>query len=103
MKTAQHTPGPWRNEGATVKAISHGICFKITRADANNYTTEGNEANARLIAAAPDLLAALQEIEDKGKLWSDNPDQMPIGWIAALAELSRNARYAIAKATGGTE
>lgn len=68
---AQHTPGPWRiseqsstiikrdfrfigDEGGELVASAHGMDgsgFYVSCADA--------EANARLIAAAPDLLAAL--------------------------------------------
>ena len=50
----------WIADGATVKAVSHGQWFKVTRADGLRHTAEGNAANARLIAAAPDLLDALE-------------------------------------------
>ena len=55
-------------------------------------TPAGNpsEANARLIAAAPDLLAALKHCT---------------GWVEAYgrSELRREVRAAIAKATGGSD
>lgn len=63
MTTTQHTPhipGPWIREGAKIKAISHGKTFTIGQANGRNILKEGNEANARLIAAAPELLAALK-------------------------------------------
>lgn len=66
MMTTQHTPGPWyidcQNESAVIgyRAI----------VDKNGYTvcdpSPMGEANARLIAAAPTLLAALQSIAEIG-------------------------------------
>jgi hypothetical protein len=55
-----HIPGPWIREGAKIKAISHGKTFTIGQANGRNILNEANEANARLIAAAPELLAALR-------------------------------------------
>ena len=53
------TPGPWKAEGKSIKAISHGTWFTIARVDYKKLTDEGNAANAQLIAAAPELLQAL--------------------------------------------
>jgi hypothetical protein len=48
----QHTPGPWRVSGkATINAGRSWIA---------SVSTSNRDANARLIAAAPDLLAAAQ-------------------------------------------
>ena len=58
MKTT-HTPGPWRVDGLLIKAIDHGKWFGIAKASGTKLTIEGNMANAALIAAAPELLAAL--------------------------------------------
>lgn len=69
--TNQHTPGPWK---ATDDA-KHGCCFgfhvETEERDPNQgqYAKEGiadvlKEADARLIAAAPDLKAALQGLRD---------------------------------------
>jgi hypothetical protein len=52
------------------------------------------EANARLIAAAPDMLAALERIADPSNYGSDG------GWDAASYP-DEIARAAIAKARGG--
>jgi len=71
--TTQHTPGPW---AVTTVGSCHGIHpaasdnerDDICRVAPHNYHPDGwqaakgeAEANARLIAAAPDLLAALRE------------------------------------------
>jgi len=55
----QHTPGPWHTageQGVQIRSEKHQI--------AKVWTMRGNEwkANARLIAAAPDLLEALQHL-----------------------------------------
>jgi hypothetical protein len=63
--TAKHAPGPWRTEE---KPFPDELGFpepcEITDAagDAIAYVW-GEEANARLIATAPELLAALQRVE----------------------------------------
>jgi hypothetical protein len=61
----EHTPGPWKVDevwslimgpnGEEVAAVHSGVSHP-TRANRNTA-----HANARLIAAAPDMLAALQE------------------------------------------
>ena len=54
----EYTPGPWHVTGYHVEARAGAIA---TVCDAGDGDTEG-DANARLIAAAPELLAALQEL-----------------------------------------
>lgn len=50
-----HTPGPWRIAGkGTIRAGDGWIASIHWR---------NREANARLIAAAPDMLKALQQVE----------------------------------------
>jgi hypothetical protein len=65
IASARHTPGPWRFEWPDM----FGDCNILHRADSlavgavvSNMRPEGEVvANARLIAAAPDMLAALKE------------------------------------------
>lgn len=94
MQEAKHTPGPWhinavRCEGDNVFAGNRRIC--------NVYGDIGQDpfkANARLIAAAPELLEALK-LYHRGWTHGDgNIDTMEI-----MAEASEKARAAIAKAT----
>lgn len=67
MKT-QHTPGPWRVNGRSIDATD--VCVAtietIYRAPAGSYYDRAyvaeTEANARLIAAAPELLDALRAV-----------------------------------------
>ena len=69
--SAKHTPGPWRIEGytrliggeVTGHTISHGVNNYRDGPEGYVCTTNGtSEADARLIAAAPDLLEALQYV-----------------------------------------
>lgn len=67
-----HTPGPWEVQGSEVWA-TRAIRFNLTTAGTpliarvcEHKDAEGGfpyEANARLIASAPELLEALQRIE----------------------------------------
>lgn len=66
MKT-QHTPGPWKISKHCSTLVESG---DRSIASAGGYQSVGadahevNEANAKLIAAAPDLLAILRECVD---------------------------------------
>lgn len=81
--TSQHTPGPWRigDAGFTVFGPPKPSALPETIAPVKN------RANARLIAAAPDLLAALEALAALPN--KHRPEEM---WEAA--------RAAIAKARG---
>ena len=51
---SNHTPGPWK--------VNHGSVYTIDdKPITGSFATE-REANARLIAAAPELLEALEDI-----------------------------------------
>ena len=94
----KHTPGPWRftprnnwNEWSkpiVQRGEQGGFCVE-------GLSTEAEDADARLIAAAPELLEALQigyaetmDYIDRNKLGGENNH-----WLVL-------ARAAIAKATG---
>ena len=92
--SAKHTPGPWEHtgQGDIVGKEDNGyglgyvdVCGVYLR------TVRGRtNANARLIAAAPELLEALIELADCGaEAWGEDRPCVRI------------ARDAIAKATGG--
>jgi hypothetical protein len=57
-----HTPGPWVSLGSRgdVKSVCKGFAETMVAKAAGRETTAERAANARLIAAAPDLLAALE-------------------------------------------
>ncbi len=84
---SNHTPAPWHTNG---KSIFSGDYLIITTVNNDVFTQETNEANAVLIAAAPELLEALRELVAYHGSDVDN----------GLDELLTAARTAITKATG---
>ena len=67
--SAPGTPGPWRwsanpSGGARVDAARIGIADVLSRAGVAHPVQESCIANARLIAAAPDLYEALEALLD---------------------------------------
>lgn len=90
---SQYTPGPWEVEGPNstqlrVRAHLRFNVAKIRRLDSLSET----EANARLIAAAPELLSILKEIVD----FIDGEGPASMEW-KAITERCAAARAAIAK------
>lgn len=67
---SKHTQGPWYFDGANIqgKYCGHmnGICKMLFTGDFE--VDEQVKADAKLIAAAPDLLAALKEISFSGRI-----------------------------------
>lgn len=95
MKTA-HTPGPWRADGLLIKAIDHGKWFGIAKAGGSKLTIDGNMANAALIAAAPELLAALEALHDATKYYFRDFERLH----PSISGPVESARAALAKARG---
>lgn len=63
--SANHTPGPWTNHGCYIYRVGTdgkrtGPAIANTRVD-EFVTPEEEQHNARLIAAAPDLLEAIKK------------------------------------------
>ena len=93
----KHTPGPWHIGVRTFHAGRDVYGPKgepVAVADQELTLPEESAANARLIAAAPDLLAALEALvgeADLGEVDLDDDDRAKL----------EQARAAIAKATGG--
>lgn len=95
----KHTPGPWRQDslgGTSIWAEPRGgACIADCEADSFSGRTQSRPldervANARLIAAAPELLAVAQYVVDRAE-WQrwDEKDALLV-----------MVRAAIAKATG---
>lgn len=104
MTANKHTPGPWTvlpeevdRDYIRVRGTQIGMRYKIANVPTptNGVEREAEEtrANARLIAAAPELLEALAELSGlmdsvlMGDYWPDSFTTQP-------------AREAIARATG---
>lgn len=101
-KPANHTPGPWSIVPAH-QAVNSWIVGAVdgdSVADCSPgspfTTSDQATANAKLIAAAPDMLEALQRIERiiDVNLWHQHEK---------IEDAKQIAREAIAKATGGAE
>lgn len=94
----KHTPGPWAKYGGVIRSVV-GNERKV--ADVRVLDDEG-QANAKLIAAAPDLLAAAQQTVDAWAKFIDSFNYVPgIGDKAEDMEFREilKLRAAIAKAT----
>ena len=76
---SEHTPGPWKVVGQSVISDSGIIC------NPPSGPIDELEANARLIAAAPDMLEVLEFVDEDAVM---------------NVKLSRHVALAIAKAKG---
>lgn len=101
---AQHTPGPWT---AQINQCHHAVLSldgsDIALVRASDFDSE---ANARLIAGAPELLAALEPLAREVGKYIDhcramNPAVRHSGQGKELIAIHEAARAAIAKAKGG--
>lgn len=69
MSESKHTPGPWKTKISggerdvfSVKDIHGHVLARVSGYAISAITPEQRRANARLIAAAPDLLEALKKV-----------------------------------------
>ena len=109
--SAKHTPGPW--SWAETSSSMNMPCLTSPSGEICNfgddtqyYPTEGippNEANARLIAAAPELLEAAKLV----LAWYEAEDNHAGTDFYQRIQMCRDSeaavRAAIAKATGGQQ
>lgn len=106
-----HTPGPWKvgavpgNTGKAREILSASRCIAWTAStwddDMGDVVTAEDDANACLIAAAPDMLKALQLADnalDYAQAQVDSERD-----AAALRSWRRDVQRAIAIATGTQE
>lgn len=96
--TATHTPGPWTlgDEDSPLLLSGDGTYVaQVISRDETGALRPSYAADAALIAAAPDLLAALQYALERFECIPEHRDE--IGLYRTGARL---ARAAIAKATG---
>jgi hypothetical protein len=102
--STQHTPGPWKVKAHSTAVLAgrKQICSNVN--SASNLPVNMRDdleiahANARLIAAAPDLLGALQQIKqrlDTCHLHIMNGHEVFDSFYVEMID------KAIAKATGG--
>lgn len=101
---ASPTPGPWHiNEhgsdayvwGPTELRLA-GCIARVNLGETHNVTRAQREANAKLIAAAPDMLQALRTVLARCRMSKDDAESSDI----LRNEIPPLLRAAIAKATG---
>jgi hypothetical protein len=105
MNEAKHTPGPWtaewthRNQHRTLgwhvgqPDTSNTVCV-IEDDRGSDVDADRREADARLIAAAPDMLTSLKLIT----LWMRRASIL--NTVGAVGEILRHGEEAIKKAEG---
>lgn len=91
-----YTPGPWEAHKSGVYAAGEAdICIAKRHPQAGDEWPE----NAALIAAAPDLLAALEQCREYlAQCWSDDPANAPACLAEAVSAISRT--YETGRAAG---
>ncbi len=115
-----HTPGPWKahNQDVTVErelgddgvrfwdVVGEGpwrgaVCTVHSAVHIDGISLDERDANARLIATAPDMLAACESVIPKGVCLTNKniPDDFTVSLDCTMGDL-RNIAAAIAKARG---
>lgn len=79
MSDSKRSPGPWLFDGDSAIVDAHGRDLAYV----GDYDFEKQVANGRLLAAAPDLLAALDEIVA-------NALSLPRSHVAGCVNVDRN-------------
>jgi hypothetical protein len=76
----QHTPGPWWNEQARIRTVAKDETFpagrKLATVHIGPVGSDEAIANANLIAAAPDLVAALRRLMEAVSAPSSNDPEL---------------------------
>lgn len=92
MSALQSTPGPW-HVGDKFVLCAQGVRIADASPWASADTRRSDEeidANARLIAAAPDLYSVVEELEESSNYWSEYC--VPIGIVDRLRDALAKAR-----------
>lgn len=99
MSEPKHTPGPWHVRTEFLESIGVTVSRVHTTADGETLASvyrNNNAADAQLIAAAPDMLAALIAVHEAWKApnYGDTDTTMDL-----LFDAMKSVGAAIAKAT----
>lgn len=99
-----HTPGPWKHH-SVMRQLDDGSTELVAdevRAGNRPVALVAEPDDAQLIAAAPDMLATLRDLDGFLLWWfPDGPDQSK-GLNPDMLTIWKSARNAIAKATEST-
>jgi hypothetical protein len=91
LSETKHTPGPWYQSSAHVPTVHYdevadGAGVLVADCWTSDRAAEERDANARLIAAAPELLEALAEIVNRLGINPMDDDELAAHCRAAIAE-----------------
>lgn len=101
--TTAHTPGPWSVSEWGVTGATGDVLEVVQGFAYDEFDSEpacinvGNDADARLIAAAPDMLTMLKDILNECDLLENNSAAIR---ASSISIIRMYARAAITKATG---
>jgi hypothetical protein len=96
------TPGPWHTGDGKAESIIYspaGYAVGDARTHHGRSSTGEQEANARLIAAAPELFEALEDAEFLLRMLAERPEDLG-AMRDSLKRCGDDARAALAKAKG---
>jgi hypothetical protein len=94
-----HTPGPWEIDGSDIRRQG-GYNIATMRCFGTHALSVAKEANARLIAASPCLLSALERLANAVDAHCRD---ITTAAMIELDDATINARAAIAIAKGGAK
>lgn len=115
MTQSKHTPGPWMPDGPAIEQEdgSEARVVRVRRGDRlpvlalvlhmpGSYRLE-RDANARLIAAAPEMLDGHRAVVELADWWDSEEGEAADPWerVRRLKAVAALSRAAIRKATGG--
>lgn len=94
MSETKHTPGPWITDGGAPDVMTADKKYLIAETYADHCGFEEAQANARLIAAAPELLECArawmdyleQAVAERGDEDEDEPELLKVRAAIARAE-----------------
>ena len=102
-----HTPGPWTYDGTVafsdrpdLPCVVDEYRLVVAQCWDDGHTDDECEANARLIAAAPELLEALEDAAEAFRIVAEVAEDLRMEGLESFREREAAARAAIARARG---
>jgi hypothetical protein len=95
MIEPKFTDGPWEVDSSGYRAPGGGLCVMagdLCIAVVQGDSEKPQEANARVIAAAPELLEALLALDDLRGAWSPPDDVIEAAWAKCCAAITKSLR-----------
>lgn len=96
----KHTPGPWKADKTWGLITALGGMVEVAACHAGRGSLQETDANARLIAAAPELLGIVKRIAEVSEAFDTNTDKGLRALVLSMLDLGNDAKQAIAKAEG---